>query len=47
MGRKKKIIETEESPKKKKVKEHYVDNKTFFKEMVDWKKKYKEGSRNG
>jgi hypothetical protein len=43
MGRKKKQIEDKNETKKpKKEKEHYVDNKLFYKEMVDWKKKYKE-----
>ena len=44
MGRKKKL-EPENVIKKEKIKkqkEHYVDNKLFYKEMVDWKKKYKE-----
>lgn len=44
MGRKKKQKqdgEIETKPKAK-TKEHYVDNKLFYKEMVEWKKKYKE-----
>lgn len=44
MGRKKKQkTDTEvKEVKPKKQKEHYIDNKMFYKEMVDWKKKYKE-----
>lgn len=44
MGRKKKIAteETKKETKPKKQKEHYVDNKLFYKEMVEWKKKFKE-----
>lgn len=44
MGRKKKQKTTEEKikPQPKTKKEHYIDNKLFYKEMVDWKKKFKE-----
>lgn len=45
MGRKKKESTDESAIKEKpakKSKEHYVDNKLFYKEMVEWKKKYKE-----
>jgi hypothetical protein len=41
MGRKKKT-KTKEEVKPKAKKEHYIDNKLFYKEMVEWKKKYKE-----
>ena len=33
----------EEKPEKtKKIKSHYIDNKKFFSEMVEWKKQVKE-----
>ena len=40
--KKTKSKKTDDSVVEKVSKEHYVDNKLFYKEMLDWKKKYKE-----
>lgn len=38
---------TEEKIKVPKVKSHYIDNKKFYQEMVDWKKQVKEARETG
>jgi hypothetical protein len=42
------FLVVEEKPEKtKKVKAHYIDNKKFFSEMVEWKKQVKEAKETG
>lgn len=43
----KNVLDVEEKVKVTRIKSHYIDNKKFYQEMLDWKKQVKEARETG